>query len=149
MDIKLTGPQYREFIDALMDAYPTEAALSMMLRLELDKHLAHIATGTLTNMVFEVIGAAQAQGWTRELLTKALADTPHNDKLRLFAAQFDIQPDDAKSEQPSSNDGADPSSALQRLVQRSSRFVDLPTFAAQLVKIQLQVCRVEGIRLDV
>ena len=65
--MKLTNKQYEELVKALECAYPSEEKLRQMLKLGLDKSLSIITTqGSLRNKVFDVVGAADTEGWIKE-----------------------------------------------------------------------------------
>lgn len=132
MDIRLDGNQYRALIDALLDAYRSSPPLEMMLRLRLDKNLwAYVSNSDLRYMLFTLVDRSQAEGWTAKLLAAARADQPGNEQLRQVAQHFGIGAIDA------------PKSGLERLVARSSRFVDVAAFLARAMEIEAQVCKVE------
>jgi hypothetical protein len=83
---KLTGAEHGELCDALRSALPTRDALARMLRTRLDKKLDEIAGGgNLTTTVFEVVNAAEAEGWVPRLFDAALAEVPGNANLRAIA----------------------------------------------------------------
>ncbi|MUH00836.1 hypothetical protein F7734_54635 [Scytonema sp. UIC 10036] len=80
---KLAGSQRKQFCEALMDAFPSQNALKMMLSYELDWELDRIAGGNnYEEIVFSLIEYAKAQGKLIELLEAAKRDNPGNPKLR-------------------------------------------------------------------
>jgi hypothetical protein len=133
MDIKLRGAQYQELMKALLDAYRSPPPLERLLRLRLDKNLWEISLGPdLQSLVFAVIDDSQAKGWTARLIAAAYADRPDNDLVRSVAARYGL------SAIPETRP------ALERLVARSSRFVDVAAFLGRGVEVEAQVCRIEA-----
>lgn len=64
---------------ALLDAYPTHAALNQMVRLHLNKNLDALALGdSLDEVLFKLIQRANSEGWRSELMHAAQAANPTN-----------------------------------------------------------------------
>lgn len=85
----LDGRSRKQFQDALLSAFPSEADLEQMVSFELDENLNSIATGgNYSEVVFKLIKWAQAQGKVKELLTAARSSNPGNPKLRSFDEQI-------------------------------------------------------------
>src|SRR5437868_6974510 len=62
--MKLTGQQYQQLTDALLDAFPSPAKLAEMVRFRLEKNIYTLALGdNLKEIVFKLIGSAEAEGW--------------------------------------------------------------------------------------
>lgn len=132
MDIRLAGHDYRQLMDALLDAYAATEDLEMMLRLRLDKRLNQISTAPQIDIViFRVVDDAQAKGWTGKLIDAARADRPDNDKVQAIAQRFGFSSTNALRAE------------LESIVARSSRFVDVTTWSSRLIELEAQVCRVE------
>lgn len=86
--IKLSGQQSKKLKEALIDAFPSAAALEQMLAYELEKSLRVITgEGSLQNIVFDLIQAANAQGWINELICAACITNPGNLKLQDIAKE--------------------------------------------------------------
>src|SRR5688500_4233001 len=66
----------------LLSAFPTQRALEQMLRFGMDLNLAEIASGNLSDQVFDVIRYAEARGVVPRLVESALAANPTNPDLR-------------------------------------------------------------------
>lgn len=80
---KLAGALLSELSEALLEAFPTRSALAEMLLVELEKRLEEIATpGALSSTVFEVLTAAEHEGWLLELAEGALRSVSGNPALR-------------------------------------------------------------------
>ena len=93
--MRLTGQQYRQFTEALLEAF-TLQRLSEMVRFRLDKNLDAIALGDdQREIVFKLIGAAEAEGWTDQLLLAAREANPGSPAL---LAERGL--DDAPGERP-------------------------------------------------
>ena len=87
--MELDGKSRKQFQDALLNAFPSEADLEQMVSFELDENLNSIATGgNYSEVVFKLIKWAQAQGRVKELLDAALSANPGNPKLRSFDDQM-------------------------------------------------------------
>ncbi|KST64922.1 toll/interleukin-1 receptor domain-containing protein [Mastigocoleus testarum] len=92
-DIELDGKTRKQFHDALLSAFPSEADLEQMVNFELDENLNYIATGgNYSEVVFKLIKWAQAQGRIEELLTAARSANPGNPKLKSFDEQMRSRP---------------------------------------------------------
>ncbi|MEI6047203.1 MAG: effector-associated domain EAD1-containing protein, partial [Chloroflexota bacterium] len=88
--MKLTGVQYEQFREALLSAFPSHANLSQMVRIQFNKNLDVIAMGAnLGEIAFNLIGVAEAEGWTDLLLRGAYEARPNNPELKAFAAQLE------------------------------------------------------------
>lgn len=85
----LSGPQFQQFLDALLDAFPTRLSLESMLRLRLGRNLNAIAsTNSLHDDVFLLLRKAEAEGWTAELLNASCQGNPGNQLLVAFSEQL-------------------------------------------------------------
>lgn len=132
MDIRLNGSQFKELSDALIEAFPAYDDLERMLRFQLDKSLAAISLGrNMKAVLFDVISDAQARGWTARLIAAARAENPDNDRIQAFAQKFGLASSDV------------PKAELERIVARSSRFLDVGTWTTKLIEMEACVCRVE------
>jgi hypothetical protein len=90
--MNLTATQRREFSEALMDAFPRENNLEMMLSYELDWTLAQIAGGdNYQNIVFNLIKYAESQGEVKKLLEAAKRSNPGNPKLDNFYKSITVK----------------------------------------------------------
>ncbi|MBO3463269.1 GUN4 domain-containing protein [Aetokthonos hydrillicola Thurmond2011] len=88
-DIMLNGAQKKELHNALMDAFPENIQLEKMLLFEMDKYLERIAgSSNLSDSVYQVIKAAQAEGWLEDLAFAAHDSNPGNQLLLSFLRQF-------------------------------------------------------------
>ena len=78
----LTGEQYEKLVEAFTKALPSKARLTHLLRFKLSKSLNDIVSdGSLKEIVFELIGVAEAEGWTESLVLAARKANPHNPEL--------------------------------------------------------------------
>lgn len=79
----LTGDQTRTIHDALANAFRTKASLTKLVRFNLNEQLEHIADGQNTSdIIFNLIDWADAQGRIKELLQAAIKENPQNEMLR-------------------------------------------------------------------
>lgn len=70
--MSLSGQQRKKLQQALVDAFPTQESLQMMLSYELEKNLDAIARkGNLGVTIFDLIETANAEGWIEDLLRGA------------------------------------------------------------------------------
>ncbi len=82
----LSGQQRKQLQDALLNAFPTLADLERMLVFGLDKNLRAIAgEGSLQEIVFKLIQAADSQGWIEDLVRAACDSNPGNQPLKATA----------------------------------------------------------------
>jgi hypothetical protein len=125
--MELTKQQYQDLQGALLSAY-NRSSLKMMLRLELNKKLDHIVMGqNLKETVFELISAAEMEGWTDQLVSAAYDANPGNPKVKAFAQQFL-----ALRTKP----------VLEKIVEERSIFLDISQWREQLWQIEGQVCSI-------
>ncbi|MGH2560770.1 MAG: effector-associated domain EAD1-containing protein, partial [Thermomicrobiales bacterium] len=112
--MKLTGEQYEQLTDALLDAFPSLGRLRRMVRTGLDRSLDEIALGdNLRELVERLVNAAETEGWTAELVEAARESNPGNPMLFAFAQQFGAAP-------------ATPN--LEELISHTNVFHDVTTF---------------------
>lgn len=128
----LTGAQYEQFWDALLNAYD-KLGLTMMLKFKLDKGLGKIvAPGAFQNVVFNLIGVAEMEGWTYELLLAARESNPGNAALLAFSQQFGLAP----GKMPARIE-------LEKLIVETNSFFDITRWRERLGEIEGRVCRIE------
>ena len=73
----LEGKEYKELEEALLGAFPEKEDLKRMLRFGLNKHLSRVvADKNLESIVFELIEAAEAEGWVEELMKSSKGSKP-------------------------------------------------------------------------
>lgn len=129
--LNLDRTELRAFNDALGDAFRA-SELDRMLLLEVGKDREEITlAGDAVQRVFEIVDAAERQGWTAELVAGSLAANPGNATLRSFSAKLGI--------------GAAPTEdiRLERVVNPANGFVDFTTWSGTLFDVEGQVCRIE------
>ncbi len=80
----LNGPQRQILRDAIVSAFVSEATLDMFLQDKLNTPpLDNFAAGSnYVQKVFNAIRAAQAEGWTGNLVGAVQADRPNNRLVR-------------------------------------------------------------------
>lgn len=129
--MRLTGPLMRQFSEALRDAF-TRTQLEQLLRYRLERRLADITLGdNLQQIVFELLRAAEAEGWTLGLLLAAREANPGNPALLAFAQQLGAAPP------------TPPHLELERIIRAANSLLDLHQWRTRLGQIEGQVCRVE------
>src|SRR5262245_17161160 len=81
---QLSGAQRKIVRQAIVSAFLDTASIDMFLESELSKPpLAHFAGGANTEQqVFNLIRAAQAEGWTGDLLSTLQVNRPRNALVR-------------------------------------------------------------------
>ncbi|MGB7441828.1 MAG: effector-associated domain EAD1-containing protein [Coleofasciculaceae cyanobacterium] len=130
--MKLTGQQYQLLTRILLDAFLSQARLAQMVRFRLDKNLNAIALGDdLQEIIFKLIGTAEAEGWTAQLITAARESNPGNPDLFAFAQQFGLAP--ITPSRPK----------LEKIIRATNSFLDINAWRERLGKIEAQVCRIE------
>jgi GUN4-like/Effector-associated domain 1/CHAT domain len=113
----LSGKQLENLENALIDACPNTASLERMLAFELDKNLGAIAgEGSLQEIVFKLIQAANAQGWVEDLVRGACNSNPGNIKLKAIAQELLLNPNPEKSSVPPINNPQKETNQLQKIL---------------------------------
>ncbi|MBW4502266.1 MAG: toll/interleukin-1 receptor domain-containing protein [Scytonema hyalinum WJT4-NPBG1] len=88
-ELWFNGERSQQFQKALLSAFPTTAKLKQMVRFRLDENLEAIAGGANhSEVVFNLIEWAKAEGKPEELLIAARKDNPGNPALRKFDEQI-------------------------------------------------------------
>jgi hypothetical protein len=129
--MKLTGQQYQQLSEALRDAFPLRR-LREMLRFKLEKRLDDISLAEdYQGIVFDLIRAAEAEGWTDRLITAARESNSGNALLVDFSQQFGLAP------------ATPPRAELERIIKKTSGFLDVVKWRERLGAIETQVCRIE------
>ena len=86
---QLSGKQIEDLVDALIHAYPSEADLAMMVRIELNETLAAVAAGSnLRVLIFNLITWAERSGRVNELVAGAVRRTPGNPMLQKYVRRW-------------------------------------------------------------
>lgn len=140
-DISLTGSEFEAFSDALIAAYPTPDDLEILFEHKLGMNLWNVAPSRspMRHIAFAVLRSAKAQGWTVTLLQAMVDDSPGNAKVRALANRYGF----SIVEETNPAHVSDRSPAFERIVRKSSRFVDAPSFSRRMAEVERQVCRVE------
>ncbi|MUG94775.1 hypothetical protein F7734_21355 [Scytonema sp. UIC 10036] len=87
--MNLSGQQWKQLQEALIDAFTNNSSLEQMLLFGLDKNLDAIAEGgSLENIVFSLIKAAVTQGWLVDLIDAARKENFGNEKLEAIAEKL-------------------------------------------------------------
>jgi len=134
MALNLNGPQQRQLMNALLDAFPDYDALQQMVRFGLNENLDSIVSrGNLTTVAFELIKWAMAKGRLEELLVATIAENPQNLKLCDVVNQLQTPNAHMIVEQPE----------LEKIIQKSVKFTDIDTWLENLRLCSQAVCRVE------
>lgn len=130
--MRLTGQQYEQLTEALLDAFPSQGKLAQLVTFRLEKNLNAIAIGNdLKEIIFKLIETAQAEGWVTELVTAARQSNPGNPSLFAFAQEFNLA--------TSTPSGV----ALEKIIRNANSFLDVNTWRNRLGQIEAQVCRIE------
>lgn len=133
----LTGQQWQQFTEALVDAFPSYPRLSQMVQFRLERNLAAISgDSSLTNVAFTLIQQLKAEGQLTKLIQAARESNPSNPKLLAFAQQFELGPT------------TPPRTELEKIIKQGNRFLDIHKWRERLGQIEVQVCRVEVNRND-
>ncbi|MBW4629277.1 MAG: serine protease [Brasilonema octagenarum HA4186-MV1] len=134
--MKLTGPQYKQFTQALIDAFPEQQRLAELVQFQFGKNLNAIAMGNdLQAIVFRLIQAAEAEGWVDKLIAGARESSPGNPALFVFAQEFNL----ATPMPPQLSARG----ALEKIINKTNSFLDVNTWREKLGTIEAQVCRLE------
>jgi hypothetical protein len=127
----LTGPQYEQFVQALVAAFD-QYTLAQMLQFRRGKKLATITMGpTLTQLAFDLVGRAEAEGWTMDLLVDARQSNPGSAELLALAQQFGLSP--GPSSRPE----------LERIINEANSALDIVGWRTKLGELEGRVSRIE------
>jgi hypothetical protein len=131
----LNGRQVAKLSEGLRDSFAGSDELDLFLTVMLDKRLDDVSSSTANNKVrvFQLIRAADSEGWVRQLISAACDARPSNVVLREIAAEVGLE------SRPHDLDAA----GLERIILESVPFVDVSAWRAQLSELEAQVCRVE------
>lgn len=116
-DLKLTGPQFKRFRDAIIKAFPSWQKLEEMVRFGLDQNIANIvpSADTLLDLAaFKLIAWAESYGQIRALLNAALAANNSNPYLQEFADEVNMNHPVSVESESDSTDGTQPSTENTR-----------------------------------
>jgi hypothetical protein len=128
---RLSGPQVKHLHDALLDAFDLrEFDEMLMVRLNRRRETLSLSD-TYSEIVSQVIGAAEREGWTMDLVMAARLARPNNAALAGVASELGLGPQAVGDD------------ALERLVERNVPLVDVNDWRSRLGKLESQVCRVE------
>jgi hypothetical protein len=132
-DRRLPGEQYRQFWEAVLDAYDDADDLRQVLLFRLDKRLNRIANtnDSFEDVVFTVITKADTEGWSANLLDALRATRPGNGLLLAFAQGFGLA-----TQTPARGE-------LELLIREGDAFLDVDTWRTALGAAEARVCRVE------
>jgi V8-like Glu-specific endopeptidase len=134
--MKLNGQQYKQFTQALLDAFPEQQRLAEVVKFQFEKNLNAIAMGNdLQAIVFRLIQAAEAEGWVDQLIAGARESNPGNSALFVFAQEFNL----ATPMPPQLSARG----ALEKIIKKTNSFLDVNTWRQKLGTIEAQVCRIE------
>lgn len=126
--LDLRGQDIEALSDALRKAF-TVQRLRELFAIRLDRRLEDYSLGAdYKEIVFDVIMAAEAEGWTAELVVAARQSNPGNAALQAFAERVQLG-----SSLPT----------LERIVKADNPFLDVERFRTRLGEIEAQVCRIE------
>ena len=143
--MRLTGPEYSELSEALLDAFVDEDDLGQMLRVKTGWRLAVIARkGTLVTVIGDVIEYAESHDAVDQLVAGARAANPGNGRLLMVAAAFGLEPGGVRPEEAKADEALPAVTArLERMVDAERGIADLGSFAAKLHELMREVCAVE------
>jgi hypothetical protein len=155
----LSGRQKGMLLDALVAAFPSYKKLEILLDLQLDpsRKLASIAAnGPLPEVVYDVVSAAESEGWVRQLVTGACLGNAGNPELRALVAEGQLdrvlavrslveeRSGPARDVLPYGRVLDDvPGPTLERLVNTALGFENPAVWAARLLEHAARVCRVD------
>jgi hypothetical protein len=129
----LGGGEQKALKAALMAAFPLPEDLDMLLALRLDRSLAALAPAGRTHeyVVFSVVRASQAEGWTAELILAACAARPRRADLAALAERLGLTAAGGELE-------------LERMVRSRAGIHDAGLWREHLRRSERRVCRLDG-----
>ncbi len=149
----MQGVQFEEVWKALSTGY-TKNSLKQMLRFRLDRDLdVIVADGSLKDITFELIGAAEREGWDIDLIREAYRFNDRNpDLMRVYqkyglgveielqkSAPVELQKTGAKllAAVASTDD------KFEVAAKKNLAFIDIAVFRERLLEVEGRVCRIE------
>jgi len=151
--LELTNQQRKELHAALIEAFPSRAAMARMVDFELGENLAAITGGTsLNDVAYELLQWAQAISALDRLVNAARAANPGNARLHAFEAAIvhdrNARPDDTALRQFADRVSlapgpAAPAAQIERIVDSSHRFQNVDAWRSAQTRGELAVCLVE------
>jgi hypothetical protein len=132
-DSRLSGVQYRQFHEAVLDAYDDVDELRRVLLFGLDRRLNLIANthDTFDGIVFSVIARADTEGWSADLLAALRATRPENAQLFAFAQGFGLATQTLGRPE------------LELCIREGDALLDVNAWRTALGAAETRVCRVE------
>jgi hypothetical protein len=135
----LTGQQYEKLLNFFSTAFQGFTApfdLAEMLRFRLNRDLGNITLAVpgsnIRQIAFEVIGAAEREGWTEDLIAAAQDFRPRNKQIAALADELGLGGERLAK------------AALESIVKESgSVFLDVDDFYEMYGIRRTQVCRIE------
>lgn len=89
MDLRLTPQESRQYMNALMSAFPMPGSLEQVVFFALGTHLNTLTSGgPYIQVAFELVQFVNANGKVWELLQEAIDENPGNPELRAFYDQI-------------------------------------------------------------
>ena len=132
----LTGPQYKQLRDALVEAFPSQTRLAELVKFQFGKNLNTLAMGDDLNAIaFRLIQHTEAHGWTDKLIAGAREANPGNSSLFIVAQEVNLA-----ISLPSQLSKV---GELERIIKKPICFLDVNTWREKLGIIEAQVCRIE------
>ena len=134
-DLELTGPQFRP-LSAALRATLNLSQFDQMLKERLDINRQDIALGDdYTEIVFKVIGDANAKGWVYQLVDAARQERPKVTAFVEYAQLIGIAPKGVPDQAQLAQ--------LESTIRAKNLLFDIVRFRSRLGEIEGQVCRVD------
>ena len=142
--MRLTGAEYTQLEEALVDAYASYDELARMVR-RTDARLSDIAAeGPIPSVVSDLIQYAEARDIVHKLIEAARSSNPTNVALLKVSAAIALEPTVPDVEELREDEALTVvSDSFERMVDPQRGIADLGSFAAKLLELLHQVCAVE------
>jgi hypothetical protein len=130
--VKLTGKQWKQLQDALLDAFPDPGSFTRMVKFGLDLSLSTITIAdSMAERVFALIQYTEARDKTIQLIAAARDANADNAALLGVAQQFALAPSLPPDVQP------------EAMVRAANKFQDVEQWISRFGAILPKVCRIE------
>lgn len=127
--LDLDRHQRKALNDALGSAFPAVSRLREVLDYKVDRRLDDITLGDdYAEIRFEVVQAAEAQGWTAELVLGAREENPGNAQLLAVAENVGLSAS---------------TPAVERAIREASPYLDISPLRQAIGEAEVRVCRIE------
>jgi hypothetical protein len=140
----MPGVQFEEVWKAFNTGY-TRKSLEQMLRTRLTIELEHIVgDGPVKDMVFDLLGTAEKEGWTVDLIREGYQFNPRNPELAAVYQKYGLAPGVSAQQAGSAvPDVRSLAVGLEKTIRERLPAFDFAVWRERMALVEGRVCRVE------